>query len=56
VSLKMIDEPLRSIGGVVVRSSDHREIFNNTLEARLARVRQENLPEISRVLSGSEEQ
>jgi vacuolar-type H+-ATPase subunit E/Vma4 len=56
VSLKMSEEPLRSIGGVVVRSSDHREIFNNTLEARLARVRQENLPEISRVLSGSEEQ
>lgn len=54
VSLKMSDEPLRSIGGVVVRSSDHREIFNNTLEARLARVRQENLPEISRVLFGDE--
>jgi vacuolar-type H+-ATPase subunit E/Vma4 len=56
VSLKMGDEPLRSIGGVVVRSSDHREIFNNTLEARLARVRQENLPEISRELFGGEEQ
>ncbi len=56
VSLKMSDEPLRSIGGVVVRSSDHREIFNNTLEARVSRVRQENLPEISQILSGSEEQ
>jgi vacuolar-type H+-ATPase subunit E/Vma4 len=54
VSLKMSDEPLRSIGGVVVRSSDRREIFNDTLEARLARVRQENLPEISQVLFGDE--
>ncbi|HUW48582.1 MAG TPA: V-type ATP synthase subunit E family protein [Patescibacteria group bacterium] len=56
VSLKVSDEPLRSIGGIVVRSSDQREIFNNTLEARLARVRQENLPEISQVLFGGEEQ
>jgi vacuolar-type H+-ATPase subunit E/Vma4 len=55
VSLKMSDEPLRSIGGAVVRSSDQREIFNNTLEARLARVRQENLPEISQVLFGEEQ-
>jgi vacuolar-type H+-ATPase subunit E/Vma4 len=56
VSLKLSDEPLRSIGGVVVRSSDHREIFNNTLEARLARVKEENLPEISRALFGREAQ
>jgi vacuolar-type H+-ATPase subunit E/Vma4 len=56
VSLKISDEPLRSIGGVVVRSSDHKEIFNDTLEARLARVKQENLPEISTVLFDGEEQ
>jgi V/A-type H+-transporting ATPase subunit E len=50
VTLKISDEPLRSIGGVVVRSSDGKQIFNNTLEARLAKVRQEKLPEISRIL------
>jgi len=50
VALKISDEPLRSVGGLVVRSSDRKQIFNNTLEARLARVRQEKLPEISKVL------
>lgn len=56
VTLKISEEPLRSIGGVVVRSPDHKEIFSNTLEARLAKIRQENLPEISQILFGGEEQ
>jgi V/A-type H+-transporting ATPase subunit E len=50
--LKMSNEPLRSIGGVVVRSKDGKQIFNNTLEARLAKVRQEMLPKINDILSG----
>jgi V/A-type H+-transporting ATPase subunit E len=50
--LKMSDEPLRSIGGVVVRSTDGKQIFNDTLEARLAKVRQEMAPKIGEILSG----
>jgi len=50
ITLGISNEPLRSIGGVVVRSSDGKQVFNNTLEARLAKVRQENLPEIAKIL------
>jgi len=55
VTLIISAEPLRSIGGVVVRSCDGKQIFNNTLEARLANVRQEKLPEIANVLFGGAE-
>jgi V/A-type H+-transporting ATPase subunit E len=48
--VKMSDEPLRSIGGVMVRSKDGKQIFNNTLEARLAKIRQEMLPRVGDVL------
>lgn len=50
VSLKLDDEPLRSAGGVVVRSTDGKQIFNNTLEARLARVQEEMVIKISEIL------
>lgn len=50
VTIKISDEPLRSIGGVILRSSDRKQIFNNTLEARLAKVKQEKLPEMSKIL------
>ena len=50
VTVKISKESLRSIGGVVVRSDDGKQVFNNTLEARLAKVRQEKLPEIAKIL------
>jgi len=50
ITLKISSEQLRSIGGVVVRSCDGKQIFNNTLEARLAKVRQESLPQIAKIL------
>jgi V/A-type H+-transporting ATPase subunit E len=54
VVLKMSDEPLRSIGGIVVRTKDGKEIFNNTLEARLAKVKQEMLVKISDIMFAGE--
>lgn len=49
-TVKISNEALRSIGGVVARSLDGKQIFNNTLEARLDRVRQARLPEITNTL------
>ena len=48
--LRISDEPLSSIGGVMVRSKDGKQIFNNTLEARLAKIRQEMLPRVADIL------
>jgi V/A-type H+-transporting ATPase subunit E len=48
--LQISDEPLRSIGGVMVRSKDGKQIFNNTLEAKLAKVRQEMLSRVGDAL------
>jgi len=50
--LKITNTPLRSIGGTMVRSKDGKQIFNNTLEARLAKVRQEMLPPVCDALLG----
>ena len=50
VALRISDEPLQSVGGVVVKSKDGKQIFNNTLEARFAEVKQEALFKISEVL------
>ena len=50
--LKITNTPLRSIGGTMVRSKDGKQIFNNTLEARLAKVRQEMLPRVCDALLG----
>jgi vacuolar-type H+-ATPase subunit E/Vma4 len=47
VSLKVSEEALNVIGGAIVRDKDRRQIFNSTLEARLAMARQELLGEIS---------
>ena len=41
VSLLLSDETPSITGGVIVRTKDKRQIFNNTWEARLARVREE---------------
>lgn len=47
VTLKVGEEVLSTIGGVIVRDKNKRQIFNSTLEARLAKARQELLGEIS---------
>ena len=50
VTLKVSDEPLQSVGGVVAKSSSGGQIFNNTLEARLARAKKEAVFKISKIL------
>jgi V/A-type H+-transporting ATPase subunit E len=50
VALRISNEPLQSIGGIVVRNRNGEQIFNNTLEARLAKVRQDMLANISEIL------
>lgn len=50
VTLKVSDEPLQSVGGVVVKNSGGGQIFNNTLEARLAKAKQEAVFKISKIL------
>jgi len=46
VSLQVDEETLNTIGGVIVQTRDKRQIFNNTLEAKLARFKQEYLGEL----------
>ncbi len=50
VTLTVSEEPLRSAGGIILRSKDGQQIFNNTLEARLAKVKQDSLIEVSKIL------
>jgi V/A-type H+-transporting ATPase subunit E len=50
VTLRVSDEPLQSVGGVVIRSSDEKQIFNNTLEARFAKIKQEAVFKVSEIL------
>jgi len=50
IVLELGEETLTTLGGVIVRTRDGRQLFNNTLEARLAKVRQEMVGEISKVL------
>ena len=47
VALKVGEEALNTIGGAIVRDKSKRQIFNSTLEARLAKAKQELLGEIS---------
>lgn len=47
VSLKIGEESLNTIGGAIVRDKDKKQIFNGTFEARLTKVKQELLSEIS---------
>lgn len=47
VSLKVGEEALNVMGGAIVQDKDRRQIFNNTLEAKLTMARQELLGEIS---------
>ena len=47
VSLKISEESLNTIGGVIVRDKDKKQIFNGTFEARLTKVKQELFSEIS---------
>jgi vacuolar-type H+-ATPase subunit E/Vma4 len=41
VKLRASEETLSTLGGAVVRTKDKRQIFNNTLEARMTEVKQE---------------
>jgi V/A-type H+-transporting ATPase subunit E len=50
VTLRVSDEPLQSVGGVVIRSCDEKQIFNNTLEARFAKIKQEAVFKVSEIL------
>ncbi len=55
ITLRISEEPLRAIGGVVLRTTDGKQIFNNTLEARIAKARQDSIIKISKILyEGSE--
>lgn len=47
VTLKVGEEALNTMGGAIVHDKNKRQIFNSTLEARLAKARQEMLGEIS---------
>jgi len=46
ISLQVSEETQNTLGGVIVQTKDKKQIFNNTLEARLARVRQEMVGKI----------
>lgn len=46
VHLEVAGETIDTAGGVVVQTKDKRQIFTNTLEARLAKTRKENLDRI----------
>ena len=53
----MADETMDTIGGVVVQTKDRRQIFTNTMEARLAKTRKENLDMIfANLFEGAEEE
>lgn len=46
VNLKVSDEPIDAIGGVFAESGDGREYFNNTIDARINKIREELLPSL----------
>lgn len=51
-NLQVSEETLNNFGGVVVRTADKGQVFNNTMEARLTKIRQENRNEIFDSLFG----
>lgn len=55
IKLKISDQPIRAVGGVLVQSEDQRQVFNNSLEARLKDLRQNNLVDISKILFEGEQ-
>ena len=50
IKLRLSQEPVDIKGGVIVERADGRQIFNNALEAKLIRVRQEFESEVYRML------
>jgi len=50
VRLSIADEMLNTSGGVIVRTMDGKQIFNNTWEARLGKVKQEMAGQILELL------
>ena len=51
-NLRVSQEMLDNFGGVVVRTADKEQVFDNTMEARLTRIRQTNRNEIFDSLFG----
>lgn len=56
VSLQIGEETLNTLGGIMIQASDKRQLFNDTLEARLAWIRQEKIGEIFDSLFKGEEE
>lgn len=54
VRVRVADEVLNCMGGVLVVSADGKEYFNNTIEARITRAREEYLPAAIADLHGTE--
>lgn len=46
VDLEISNEPMDAIGGVFAESSDGREYFNNTIDVRINKVKEELLPSL----------
>lgn len=46
VRLRLAEEKIEALGGVVLRDKNSKEIYNNTIEARINRVKTEVLPKI----------
>lgn len=54
VKVKLEEEPLDCMGGVVVQSADGREVYNNSFEARLKRFEEELRAELLEIMLGGE--
>lgn len=53
VELHVSERPVEMMGGVIVETADGKQIFNNTLDARLIRAREELLGQVREILLGS---
>lgn len=56
ISLQIGEDTLNALGGIIVQSRDKRQLFNNTLEARLSWIRQEKIGKIFDSLFKGEEE
>jgi V/A-type H+-transporting ATPase subunit E len=56
VSLQIDEETLNAMGGAIIQRPDKRQMFNDTLEARITWVRQEKIGEIFASLFKGEEE
>jgi len=56
VSLQISEESLNTLGGAIVQTRDKRQMFNDTLEARISWIRQEKIGEIFATLFKGEKE